>query len=198
MTILADWQIKDLCGHGLRENQKMISPFVSDQMEKNEHGNKIIPYGLCSHGYDGRLGNKFKVFTGRNGGVVDPKFFYKTEDQFLEYEEGETCIVPPNSYVLGVSVEYFRIPRNIKVHVLGKSTYARCGLIVNLTPGEAGWEGHFTLELCNGTPCPIKVYADEGICQYEFIEVETPLVSYADRQGKYNKQPDHPVGARIK
>jgi dCTP deaminase len=174
--ILADHQIRDLSlNHG------MIDPFV----EKQTHTG-VISYGLSSYGYDARCSNEFKIFTNVDSAVVDPKNF--SAQSFVD-RETDVCIIPPNSFVLTRSVEYFRIPKDVLVICLGKSTYARCGLIVNVTPLEPGWEGHVTLEISNTTPLPAKVYANEGVAQFLFFKGSEPCeVSYADRSGKYMGQ----------
>lgn len=163
----------------------MIEPFVDTQIRKVDD-KKIISYGLSSYGYDLRVSDRFKVFTNVYNSLVDPKNFQ--EDSFVDIE-GETCIVPPNSFALAVSVEYFRIPRNVMTLCIGKSTYARCGIIVNVTPFEPEWEGYVTLEISNTTPLPAKIYANEGIAQVLFLEAkEICMVSYKDRKGKYMGQ----------
>lgn len=174
--ILADHQIRDLSlNHG------MIDPFV----EKQNH-NGVISYGLSSYGYDARCSSEFKIFTNVDNAIVDPKNF--SEKSFVDRDVKE-CIIPPNSFVLTRSVEYFRIPKDVLVICLGKSTYARCGLIVNVTPLEPGWEGHVTLEISNTTPLPAKVYANEGVAQFLFFKGSAACeVSYADRAGKYMGQ----------
>ena len=174
--ILADHQIRDLAlNHG------MIDPFVEKQTAKG-----AISYGLSSYGYDSRCSNEFKIFTNIDNAIVDPKAF--SEQSFVN-RETDVCTIPPNSFALTRSVEYFRIPKDVLVICLGKSTYARCGLIVNVTPLEPGWEGHVTLEISNTTPLPAKVYANEGLCQFLFFKGSTPCeVSYADRSGKYMGQ----------
>lgn len=155
---------------------------------------KIISYGTSSYGYDLRCSNKFKIFTNINSTVVDPKNF--DEKAFVNFE-GDVCIIPPNSFALASSVEYFRIPRNILTVCLGKSTYARCGIIVNVTPFEPEWEGHVTLEFSNTTPLPAKIYANEGVAQVLFLRGdETPDVSYKDRGGKYMNQTAEPIPPR--
>lgn len=174
--ILADHQIRDLS-----LNEGMIDPFV----EKQNHDG-VISYGLSSYGYDARCSNEFKIFTNVDNAIVDPKAF--SEKSFVDRNVDE-CIIPPNSFVLTRSVEYFRIPKDVLVICLGKSTYARCGLIVNVTPLEPGWEGHVTLEISNTTPLPAKVYANEGVAQFLFFKGSAPCeVSYADRAGKYMGQ----------
>ncbi len=162
-------------------SNKMIEPFVEAQKREG-----MISFGLSSYGYDARLADEFRIFTNVDNALVDPKNFSSTS--FVE-RRGPECIIPPNSFVLCRTVEYFRVPRDILVICLGKSTYARCGLIVNVTPLEPEWEGHVTLEISNTTPLPAKVYANEGICQFLFLQGSGPCeVSYADRAGKYMKQ----------
>jgi dCTP deaminase len=162
-------------------NDGMIDPFVDRQTR-----NGAISFGLSSYGYDARVSNEFKIFTNVDNALVDPKEF--SDKSFVE-RDTDVCIIPPNSFVLARTVEYFRIPRDILVICLGKSTYARCGIIVNVTPLEPEWEGHVTLEFSNTTPLPAKVYANEGACQFLFLKGEgEPEVSYRDRQGKYMGQ----------
>jgi len=162
----------------------MIEPFVDSQVKSIEN-QKIVSYGLSSYGYDVRVGNRFKVFTNVHNSIVDPKNF--TEDAFVDIE-GEYCIIPPNSFALASTVEYFRIPRNCLTVCLGKSTYARCGIIVNVTPFEPEWEGHVTIEISNTTPLPAKIYSNEGIAQVLFFEAKQNCeISYRDRAGKYMK-----------
>ena len=166
--------------------KKMIEPFVDGQVSSSKTGEKLVSYGLSSYGYDIRVSDEFKVFTNVYNSIVDPKKF--TEDAFVDIIAKE-CIIPPNSFALARSVEYFRIPRNILTICLGKSTYARCGIIVNVTPFEPEWEGHVTIEISNTTPLPAKIYAHEGIAQVIFFEAtEECALSYADRNGKYQKQ----------
>ncbi len=165
---------------------KMIEPFVEHQMRQTANGDKCVSYGLSSYGYDIRVSEEFKVFTNVYNSIVDPKEF--TEDAFVDIS-GKTCLIPPNSFALARSVEYFRIPRSVLTLCLGKSTYARCGIIVNVTPFEPEWEGHVTLEISNTTPLPAKIYANEGIAQVIFFEAAHEcLISYAERRGKYQKQ----------
>ena len=160
----------------------MVEPFVDRQ---NREG--VISYGLSSYGYDARVAPEFKIFTDVDNAVVDPKEF--NEKSFVERTVDVFCMVPPNSFALARTVEYFRIPRDILVICLGKSTYARCGLIVNVTPLEPEWEGQVTIEISNTTPLPAKVYANEGVCQFLFLKGDgPPEVSYADRKGKYMRQ----------
>ena len=159
----------------------MIEPFVDGQVRE---GN--ISYGLSSYGYDIRVADEFKIFTNINNAIVDPKDF--TNDSFVDFT-GDVCIIPPNSFALAKTVEYFRIPRSTLTVCVGKSTYARCGLIVNVTPLEPEWEGYVTLEISNTTPLPAKVYANEGIAQVLFFKSDVECdVSYGDRKGKYQKQ----------
>tara|TARA_B100000700_G_C14578674_1_gene639105 strand:- start:44 stop:547 length:504 start_codon:yes stop_codon:yes gene_type:complete len=159
----------------------MINPFVSKQTRKGK-----ISFGLSSYGYDARVSNVFKIFTNVNSAVVDPKDFKK--DGFVT-RKSKVCIIPPNSFVLATTIEYFKIPDNVLVICLGKSTYARCGIIVNVTPLEPGWEGHVTLEFSNTTPLPAKIYANEGAAQFVFIKGnEKPETTYSQRRGKYMKQ----------
>jgi dCTP deaminase len=159
----------------------MITPFVENQQRGDN-----ISFGLSSYGYDARVSNEFKIFTNIHSTVVDPKNF--SQESFVTKKE-DVCIIPPNSFVLASTVEYFKIPRDVLVICLGKSTYARCGIIVNVTPLEPEWEGHVTLEFSNTTPLPAKIYANEGACQFIFLKGDQPPeVSYADRKGKYMKQ----------
>ncbi|MEM6780776.1 MAG: dCTP deaminase [Pseudomonadota bacterium] len=174
--ILSDAQIRELA-----LEHDMISPFEEKQTAKGK-----ISYGLSSYGYDSRCSNEFKIFTNVDNAIVDPKDF--SEKSFVD-RTTDVCIIPPNSFVLTRSVEYFKIPRDVMVICLGKSTYARCGLIVNVTPLEPGWEGHVTLEISNTTPLPAKVYANEGVAQFLFFKgSEVCETSYADRAGKYMGQ----------
>lgn len=171
-----DRWIREMAGqHGL------IKPF-----EETQIGDGIISYGLSSYGYDIRVAEDFKIFTNVNSTIVDPKNF--DPRSFVDFQ-GEFCIIPPNSFALGRSVEYFRIPRSVTALCIGKSTYARCGIVCNITPLEAEWEGHVTIEISNTTPLPAKIYANEGICQVLFFEAdEVCEVSYLDRRGKYMGQ----------
>ncbi len=174
--------------HWIREQSLqngMIEPFTEKQ-NREVNGEKIISYGLSSYGYDARCSNEFMIFTNVDNAIVDPKNF--SNQSFVE-RKSDVCVIPPNSFVLTRTVEYFRIPKDVLVVCLGKSTYARCGLIVNVTPLEPGWEGHVTLELSNTTPLPAKVYANEGIAQFLFFKGSSACeVSYADRAGKYMSQ----------
>jgi dCTP deaminase len=159
----------------------MIEPFVEHQKRDG-----CISYGLSSYGYDARVADEFKVFTNVHSAVVDPKNF--SPDSFVDMKT-DCCVIPPNSFALARTVEYFRIPRDVLVICLGKSTYARCGIIVNVTPLEPEWEGHVTLEFSNTTPLPAKIYANEGACQFLFLKGDQPCeTSYADRAGKYMGQ----------
>ena len=163
----------------------MIEPFEPGQVRVNG-GARLISYGTSSYGYDVRCADEFKIFTNINSTIVDPKNFDPTS--FVDIE-ADVCIIPPNSFALARTVEYFRIPRNVLTICLGKSTYARCGIIVNVTPLEPEWEGHVTLEFSNTTPLPAKIYANEGACQFLFLKGnERCEVSYADRAGKYMGQ----------
>lgn len=180
MTLQSDKWIRKMV-----EEMGMIEPFEPTQV-KSVDGKRVISYGLSSYGYDLRVSDEFKVFTNTHNTVIDPKNF---EDSCFVDVKGAYCIVPPNSFALARSVEYFRIPRSVLTVCLGKSTYARCGIIVNVTPFEPEWEGHVTLEISNTTPLPAKIYANEGLAQVLFYEgAEECEVSYADRNGKYMKQ----------
>ncbi|MFN3395686.1 MAG: dCTP deaminase [Thermodesulfovibrionales bacterium] len=159
----------------------MIEPFSENQVREG-----VISFGVSSYGYDMRIADEFKIFTNINNTIVDPKNF--DPKSFVDFK-GEVCIIPPNSFALGYSVEYFRIPRDVLVICLGKSTYARCGIVVNVTPLEPEWEGHVTIEISNTTPLPAKIYANEGIAQLLFLGAEELCeVSYADKAGKYQAQ----------
>ncbi len=163
----------------------MIEPFEAGQIS-SMGADRIISYGTSSYGYDIRCSDEFKIFTNINSAVVDPKDF--DESSFVDYQ-GDVCIIPPNSFALARTIEYFRIPRNVLTICLGKSTYARCGIIVNVTPFEPEWEGYVTLEFSNTTPLPAKIYANEGVAQVIFFEADEPCeVSYKDRRGKYQGQ----------
>jgi len=164
---------------------RMIEPFEPGQV-KEVSGRRVVSYGTSSYGYDIRCSTEFKIFTNINSTIVDPKAF--DERNFVDYQ-GDVCIVPPNSFALARTVEYFRIPRNVLTICLGKSTYARCGIIVNVTPLEPEWEGHVTLEFSNTTPLPARIYANEGVAQVVFLESdELCQTSYRDRGGKYQGQ----------
>jgi dCTP deaminase len=165
---------------------KMIEPFINHQVKSNDNQQKIISYGLSSYGYDVRCSNEFKIFTNVKSAYVDPKNF--SSDSFIEVKN-DVCVIPPNSFALARTIEYFRIPRNVLCICLGKSTYARCGIIVNVTPLEPEWEGHVTLEFSNTTTLPAYIYANEGVAQMVFLESdEDCIVSYKDRKGKYQGQ----------
>ena len=176
MTILSDRWIRRMA-----QEKGMIEPFVDAQKREG-----VISYGLSSYGYDARVGNDFKIFTNVNSAVVDPKSF--DENSFVD-RNTDICVIPPNSFALARTVEYFRIPRDVLVICVGKSTYARCGIIVNVTPLEPEWEGHVTLEFSNTTPLPARIYANEGACQFLFLQGNEPCeVSYRDKAGKYQGQ----------
>jgi dCTP deaminase len=188
MSIKSDRWIRQMAReHG------MIEPFESGQVRRDERSDgadgiqeKLISYGTSSYGYDVRCAAEFKIFTNINHAIVDPKNF--DTDSFVDVDS-DVCIIPPNSFALARTVEYFRIPRNVLTICLGKSTYARCGIIVNVTPLEPEWEGHVTLEFSNTTPLPAKIYANEGVAQMLFLESdEVCETSYADRAGKYQGQ----------
>ncbi len=176
MSVLSDKWIRKMS-----KEHDMISPFEEKQIR-----GKSISYGLSSFGYDARVSNEFKIFTNVNSEIVDPKNFKPTN--FVSKNTSE-CIIPPNSFVLASTIEKFRIPKDVLVICLGKSTYARCGIIVNVTPLEPGWEGFVTLEFSNTTPLPAKIYANEGVAQFIFLKGnEKPETTYADRNGKYMGQ----------
>jgi len=181
MSIKSDKWIKLMSA-----NHEMIQPFSEDQVRVDENGNKLISYGVSSYGYDVRCSNEFKVFTNIHSAIVDPKSF--DEKSFVDITS-DVCVIPPNSFALARTVEYFKIPRNVLTICLGKSTYARCGIIVNVTPLEPEWEGHVTLEFSNTTNLPAKIYAGEGVAQMLFFESDEECdVSYKDRGGKYQGQ----------
>jgi dCTP deaminase len=176
MGLKADTWIREMA---IKEG--MISPFCEDQVGKG-----VVSYGLSSYGYDIRVSNEFKIFTNLNSTVVDPKHF---DDANVVDFVGEVCIVPPNSFALARTVEYFKIPRDVLAICLGKSTYARCGIIVNVTPFEPEFEGHITIEISNTTPLPAKIYANEGIAQVLFLQGDEMCeTSYRDKKGKYQGQ----------
>lgn len=176
MPIMPDTWIRDMA-----VKRGMIEPFVENQRREG-----VISYGLSSYGYDARVADEFKIFTNVDNAVVDPKDF--SSNSFVD-RKTDVCVIPPNSFVLARTIEYFRIPRDVLVICLGKSTYARCGIIVNVTPLEPEWEGHVTLEFSNTTPLPAKIYANEGACQFLFLKGNEPCqTSYADRSGKYMGQ----------
>lgn len=176
MGIMPDTWIRERA-----QKDGMIEPFVDAQKREG-----TISFGVSSYGYDARVSDEFRIFTNVDNAIVDPKSF--SDSSFVE-RQTDVCIIPPNSFALARTVEYFRIPRDVLVICLGKSTYARCGIIVNVTPLEPEWEGHVTLEFSNTTPLPAKIYANEGACQFLFLQGAGPCeVSYADRAGKYMGQ----------
>ena len=176
MSIMSDRWIREMA-----TTKAMIEPFVERQ-----HRDGVISYGLSSYGYDARVSDEFKIFTNVDSAIVDPKQF--STKSFVD-RQNDVCIIPPNSFALARTVEYFRVPRDVLVICLGKSTYARCGIIVNVTPLEPEWEGHVTLEFSNTTPLPARIYANEGACQFLFLKgAEACEVSYRDRKGKYQGQ----------
>tara|TARA_Y100001970_G_scaffold188660_1_gene229428 strand:- start:687 stop:1238 length:552 start_codon:yes stop_codon:yes gene_type:complete len=176
MSIKSDKWIKKMS-----KEKGMIEPFSDSLIKKGK-----ISYGISSYGYDIRVSDEYKIFTNVNNSIVDPKNF--DEKSFVDFK-GDICIVPPNSFALARSIEYFKIPRNVLTVCLGKSTYARCGIIVNVTPFEPEWEGHVTLEISNTTPLPAKIYSNEGLCQVLFFESDEDCeISYKDKKGKYQKQ----------
>jgi len=180
MTIKSDKWIRKMAEH-----HGMIEPYAPTQV-RNSKDSRIISYGVSSYGYDVRCADEFRIFTNINSAIVDPKNF--TEASFVSIKS-DVCIIPPNSFALAHTVEYFRIPRNVLTICLGKSTYARCGIIVNVTPLEPEWEGHVTLEFSNTTPLPAKIYANEGVAQMLFLESDEMCeTSYKDRGGKYQGQ----------
>ena len=180
MSICPDTRIAQM----VREHC-MIEPFVEEQV-RGVNGKPAISFGMSSFGYDIRVSNQFRIFTDVYGSVIDPKNF---DPRGLVEVNGDVCLIPPNSFALALSLEYFRIPRNVMTICTGKSSYARCGTIVNVTPFEPGWEGKAVLEISNATPLPAKVYAGEGLAQVLFFESDTPCaMSYADRNGKYQNQ----------
>ncbi len=183
MSIKSDRWIRQMA-----ENHAMIEPFEAGQVRFNEAGDKLVSYGTSSYGYDVRCSREFKVFTNVHSAIVDPKNF--DENSFIDVVADE-CIIPPNSFALARTVEYFRIPRDVLTICLGKSTYARCGIIVNVTPLEPEWEGHVTLEFSNTTNLPARIYAGEGVAQMLFLQSDADDVcetSYKDRGGKYQGQ----------
>ncbi len=182
LSIKADRWIRRMA-----EEHGMIEPFEAQQVrQRDPNGARVISYGVSSYGYDVRCSDEFKIFTNVHSATVDPKHF--DSRSFVDVR-GDSCIIPPNSFVLARTVEYFRIPRNVLTICLGKSTYARCGIIVNVTPLEPEWEGHVTLEFSNTTSLPAKIYAHEGVAQMLFFEAdEVCEVSYKDRDGKYQGQ----------
>ena len=185
MTVQSDkWIIK------MAKEQAMISPFEDKQVRGNN-----ISYGVSSYGYDARVSDEFKIFTNVNSEIVDPKNFKPTS---FVTKKGNECIIPPNSFALASTVEHFKIPNDILVICLGKSTYARCGIIVNVTPLEPGWSGHVTLEFSNTTPLPAKIYANEGVSQFIFLKGnEIPITTYSQRNGKYMNQKKAPTLPKV-
>jgi len=180
MTVKSDRWIRRMA-----QQHGMIEPFEPEQI-RTDGGERLISFGTSSYGYDIRCASEFKIFTNINSAIVDPKNF--DANSFVDIQS-DICIVPPNSFALARTVEYFRIPRNVLTICLGKSTYARCGIIVNVTPLEPEWEGHVTLEFSNTTPLPAKIYANEGVAQVIFFESDEPCeTSYKDRDGKYQGQ----------
>jgi dCTP deaminase len=176
MGIMPDSWIREMA-----QKHKMIEPVVENQKREG-----VISYGVSSYGYDARVSDEFRIFTNVDSAVVDPKAF--ADNSFVE-RKTDVCVIPPNSFALARTVEYFRIPRDTLVICVGKSTYARCGIIVNVTPLEPEWEGHVTLEFSNTTPLPAKIYANEGACQFLFLKGDSVCeTSYADRAGKYQGQ----------
>ena len=176
MSVMPDSWIREMA-----QTRGMIEPFT-----ENLKRDGVISYGLSSYGYDARVSPEFKIFTNVDSAVVDPKNF--SSNSFVD-RETDVCVIPPNSFALARTVEFFRIPRDVLVICLGKSTYARCGIIVNVTPLEPEWEGHVTLEFSNTTPLPAKIYANEGACQFIFLKGDRACeVSYRDRSGKYQSQ----------
>ena len=176
MAIKSDKWIKKMS-----DEQDMINPYTDEQIKPGS-----ISYGLSSYGYDIRVANEYKIFTNVNNSIIDPKNF--DANSFVDFK-GDVCIVPPNSFALARSIEYFKIPRKVLTICVGKSTYARCGIIVNVTPFEPEWEGYVTLEISNTTPLPAKIYSNEGLCQVLFFESDEDCeTSYKDKRGKYLKQ----------
>lgn len=185
--LLNDQEIRQLCRTSEFTDKPMISPFEDGQI-KNVEGARVISYGTSSFGYDMRVSDEFKLFTNTNATVVDPKAFDPRALIDATINEDGSIIIPPNSFTLCRSLEYFQMPEDVLAICLGKSTYARCGLVVNVTPLEPGWTGHLTIEISNTTTLPVKVYVREGIAQLLFFRGNKPLVTYADRGGKYMGQ----------
>ncbi len=176
MSVRPDWWIEEMC-----QKHKMIEPFEKEQISKD-----VISYGISAYGYDMRIANEFKVFKHQENVIIDPK---NIQESMFETIVADICIIPANSFVLARSVEYFRIPRNVITFTSGKSTYARCGILVNVTPFEPEWEGYVTISISNTSPAPVKIYANEGLAQVLFFESEDECrVSYADKKGKYQTQ----------
>jgi len=170
----------------MAQEHNMIEPFEPGQVRTGANGERQISYGTSSYGYDVRCADHFKIFTNINSAVVDPKNF--DDNSFVDFH-GDVCIIPPNSFALAHTIEYLKIPRNVLTICLGKSTYARCGIIVNVTPLEPEWQGHVTLEFSNTTPLPARIYANEGVAQFLFFESDEECeTSYGDRAGKYQGQ----------
>jgi len=178
MSLLPDFRIREYA-----QKEKMLDPFIDEQVRDG-----VISYGLSAYGYDIRVADHFKIFTNVHSAIVDPKDF---DQRSMVDFQGDICVIPPNSFALACTVEYFRIPRKILTICVGKSTYARCGIIVNVTPFEPEWEGYATLEISNTTPLPARIYANEGIAQVLFFESDEMCeTSYADKKGKYQRQED--------
>jgi len=178
MALLPDFRIREYA-----QKAKMLDPFIDEQVREG-----VISYGLSAYGYDIRVADHFKIFTNVHSAIVDPKDF---DQRSMVDFQGDICVIPPNSFALACTVEYFRIPRKILTICVGKSTYARCGIIVNVTPFEPEWEGYATLEISNTTPLPARIYANEGIAQVLFFESDEMCeTSYADKKGKYQRQED--------
>lgn len=199
MTVLADWQIRALCikRDGSTLEHPMIFPFEDTQI-RNVGDQGVISYGLGSYGYDLRVGNKFQIFTNINSVVIDPKNFDRSSFIEMYKKDGDYILIPPNSFALCASREEFDIPRNLLVICIGKSTYARTGIVVNVTPLEPQWKGFLTIEVSNTTPLPAKIYAGEGLAQLVFLKADAVCeVSYADRKGKYQMQGKDPQVAKV-
>lgn len=176
MSVRPDYWIEEMC-----KKYNMIEPFEKGRVSKG-----VISYGVSAYGYDMRVANEFKIFKQGSCKLIDPK---SVKESDFETFSGDVCVIPPNSYILARSVEYFRIPRNVVTLTSGKSTYARCGIIVNVTPFEPEWEGYVTISISNTTPVPAKIYANEGLCQVLFFESDDECrISYADKKGKYQAQ----------
>jgi dCTP deaminase len=203
--VLNDRQITARCLKGTLGDQKeyrsdaMINPFFPEQISRNLDGSKAVSYGVSSFGYDIRTSGHFKIFNAapqNAAGIIDPKNF--DDSLYTTVERGDYVILPPHSFALSNSIEYFRIPSDIITICLGKSTYARCGIIINVTPAEPGWCGHLTLEFSNTSPFPAKLYVGEGVAQMLFLQGEPCEIAYNDRAGKYQNQGDEPVTPRMK
>lgn len=189
MSILNDQEIQELCEAG------MITGWTGRQVRHLKGNHRVISYGLSSFGYDIRLAGPYKIFTNINAGIVDPKDF--TDTCLHEIEDGDRIIIPPNSFMLARSHEFFSMPEDVVAVCLGKSTYARCGIIVNVTPIEPGWEGYITLEFSNTTPLPVAMYPGEGCAQLMFFRGYRPDTTYSDRNGKYMNQGPRPVYPKV-